>query len=190
MTDTLGEFIYTVEKAAEKLTKVVETMPITLVLPPICDTIPELKVKGEFLRDSLKTVKKAKVVNLNNIEMNESQHPTVKGTTDMLTQIHEQIDIILPDCEGDLISSQKYRGVQTLFKTGCRGCNDLTYTHYLCTQCKQDASLVDTLKIEQDIQKLTDEMFPPMGEGTGQKRSSDDNNVKKFVIEANAQAES
>ena len=125
-------------------------------------------------------------MNLNDIEMNESQHPTAKGTTDILTQIHEEIQIILPDCNGDLISSQRYRGVQSLFKTGCRGCDDLTYTRYLCTGCKQNASLLDTSNIEQEIQKLTDEMFPPIAvsEGSGQKCSNDD------VVEVTATAES
>ena len=194
---SLGEFVYTVEKAAEKLAKFSTTIPITVALPPICNEIPELKIKGEFLRDTLKKVDNTTVVNFTEIELNESQHPTAKGTKDMLTQIHAVKEIIMPDCENDVVSNQRYRGVQTLFKTGCRGCDTLSYTNFLCDTCKENASVVDTLKIEDDIKKLTDEMFPPMNEVdmsevNGVKRTNDSNdddddaNARKIARGASA----
>ena len=161
---SIGEFVYTVDKAAEKLADLTTTMPITVALPPIRNEIPELKIKGEYLRDTLKKVDNATIINLTDIELNESQHPTAKGTKDMLMQIHAVKEIIMPDCENDILSNQRYRGVQTLFKTGCRGCDTLSYTNFLCETCKENASVVDTTKIEDDIKKLMDEMFPPMNE--------------------------
>ena len=194
---SLGEFVYTVEKAAEKLAKLSTTIPITVALPPICNEIPELKIKGEFLRDTLKKVENTTVLNFTEIELNESQHPTAKGTKDMLTQIHAVKEIIMPDCENDVVSNQRYRGVQTLFKTGCRGCDTLSYTNFLCDTCKENASVVDTVKIEDDIKKLTDEMFPPMNEvdmseANGVKRTNDSNdddddaNARKIARGASA----
>ena len=194
---SLGEFVYTVEKAAEKLAKLSTTMPITVALPPICNEFPELKIKGEFLRDTLKKVDNTTVFNLTDIELNESQHPTAKGTKDMLAQLHAVKQIIMPECETDVLSNQRYRGVQTMFKTGCLGCDDLSFTQFLCDSCKENASVADTTKIEDDIKKLMDEMFPPMNEVdmsevNGVKRTNDgkdddgDANARKIPRGASA----
>ena len=147
---------------------------ITVALAPICKTIPDIQIKGEFLRDTLKKVENTTVINLHGIEMNESQHPTANGTKEMLNQIHATKGIIMPDCESDMISSLRYRGVQTLFKSGCRGCDTLTYTPFLCDDCKENASVVDTLILDEEIRKLTDEMFPPMS-GKRSCENNDDN---------------
>ena len=189
--------MYTVEKAAEKLAKLSTTMPITVALPPICNEFPELKIKGEFLRDTLKKVDNTTVLNLTDIELNESQPPTAKGTKDMLAQLHAVKQIIMPECETDVLSNQRYRGVQTMFKTGCLGCDDLSFTQFLCDSCKENASVADTKKIEDDISKLMDEMYPPMNEVdmsevNGVKRTNDgkddddDANARKIPRGASA----
>ena len=178
-SEPLSEFVYVVEKAAEKLSELASKMPVTIALPPIQDDIPELKVKGEFLRDSLEKVANTTVFNLHDIEKNEWHHPTAKGTVDILKQIHAKKEIIMPDCDADLISPLRYLGVQSLFKTGCRGCNKLTFTKFLCNDCREKATGVNTTKIQQDIDRLTNEMNPPMigAETTdnGRKRPNEDN---------------
>ena len=114
----------------------------------------------------------------------------------MLKQIHASTNIIMDDCEPDLISKQRYRGVQKLFKTGCRGCDDLNYTHVLCAKCKEDAVLTDTTVLEDKIKELMDEMYPAMDvdgnkDNSGMKRVNSDEdenatNQKKQALDGAA----
>ena len=196
--DDLNEFVYAVNKVEEKLTKLATEKPITVVLPPLQDDVPELHVKGKFLRNSIEKVKNVTVFNLQNIELDNTQHPTEKGTGDMIKQIHEKKEIVMDGCDDDIVSINRYKGVQTLFKTGCRGCDNLTYTPYMCSKCKEDSLTVDITALKEEIETLTKEMFPSVNEVemeqesgvSGNKRGTSDvddnefNSNKKPALEA------
>lgn len=165
--DNLQEFVYTIDKAVEKLAKLATDVKVTVVIPPIPTAIPEDIVKGKYLKETISNVDSVKVIPLQDIEQDATQfhkHPTKKGTLDMVLTIHAENNnaIIMQDCQDDVIHPRKYRGVQTLFKTGCRGCDDLGYNPYLCSACRERAKIVDISKLEEDISKLKDELFPLM----------------------------
>ena len=149
-TDSLNEFVYVVEKATEKLSELASKMHVTMELPHLQHNVPEIKVKGEYLRDMLEKFENTKVFNLQNIKLNQWHHPTTKGTVYNLKPIHEKKEIIMSDCDGDLIPLLRYLGVQLLLKTGCRGCKNLTYTIFLCTDRPENAKGAKTTKIKQD----------------------------------------
>ena len=160
--DSLKEYVYSVKNIESKLKTLASVTPVTIALPPLQTNVPDLLVRGKFLKERVSQIENVDVVQLANIEVDETHHPTEKGTTDMLKQIDASANIIMDDCEPDLISKQRYRGVQKLFKTGCRGCDDLSYTHVLCAKCKEDAVLTDTTVLEDKIKELMDEMYPAM----------------------------
>ena len=180
--ENLNEFVFSVMKIEEKLSKLASEKPVTVVLPSITEDVPELQVKGKFLRNSIEKVENVSVFNLQNIELDNTQHPTDKGTVDIIKQIHEKKDIIMEGCIDDVISINRYKGVQTLFKTGCRGCDDLTYTPFMCNRCKEESLTVDISSLKEQIETLTKEMFPSTNEVemqesgvSGNKRGNDDN---------------
>ena len=165
----LKEFVYTVESAGEKLKELSKTVPITVVLPPTITTTPELKAKSEYLQHAITTIDEIKTIQLNDIETANNDphfHPTVAGTKEMIVQINDAVDneIILPQCEDDTTLPTKYRQVQPLFKTGCRGCNTVEYTPTLCSSCKDKAKDVDTKHLTEKIEMLRQQMYPTMGD--------------------------
>ena len=173
----LHEFAFTVEKEKEKIANLATQQPVTLVLPEISTDIPEMTVKGKFMAKSFQEVEGINVINLQSIETDDHRgHPSAQGTVDIIKQIHTAKNIIMKDCLEDVLSPQIYRGVQSLFKTGCRGCNKLEFTPFLCTECREKAKLIDTSEIEADIKKLKDELFPPISEtpSNGIKRSREE----------------
>ena len=52
--------------------------------------------------------------------------------------------------------------MQAVFKVGCRGCDSMNYTSYLCDNCKVAANDVDASALEVEIERLRQEMFPHM----------------------------
>ena len=102
--NNLNEFAYSVMKIEEKLSKLSQEQQIKVVLPPIREDVPELHVKGKFLRNSIEKVEKVTVFNLQNIEGDNTHHPTDKGTADIIKQIHEKKDIVMEGCNDDIIS--------------------------------------------------------------------------------------
>ena len=100
--------------------------PVTVVLPPTDTGTPEMAVKGKLLIESLAKV--VKVVQLTPVDMDDTGHPSKQGTLDIVKQIDQHKNIILPDCEEDTVLEMKYRGVQTIFKVGYRGCDSMQHT--------------------------------------------------------------
>lgn len=170
----LHEFVYTVEKEKEKLTILANQQPVTLILPEVTEEVPEQTVKGKFMATSFQEVGGVNVIQLQNIEIDDHRgHPTAKGTVDIVKQIHAAKNVIMKDCLDDVLSPQIYRGVQSLFKTGCRACGSLEFTQFLCKDCKEESKMVDTTLIEAEIKKLRDELFPtvPESQSIGTKRT-------------------
>ena len=156
--DSLKEFVYTVDKTAGKVAALAQNMPVTVILPAIASDIPEMSVKATYLAQSLQTV--ANVVQLTAVDMEDSSHPSKDGTLEVVKQINTAKEIILSDCENDVVLAAKYRGVQTIFKVGCRGCDSLNFTQSLCPQCQEAAQEVDVTNLEEEIRVLREQMFP------------------------------
>ena len=86
--------------------------------------------------------------------------------------------IILDDCRDDATLPVKYRQVQSVFKSGCRGCHNLEYTPSLCVTCKQEAQKEDISILTGMIDARMSILYPPMdiseGAKDANKRSSSD----------------
>ena len=166
MKSDLKEFKYTISKTGDKLSKLAQNVDVTVILPPIVEDLPELAVKGKFLVDTIASIESIKVITLENIENDQTihRHPTEKGTSDLIEQIHSTKPIILEGAKEDVAQHLKYRHVQTLFKAGCRACDDLTYTSSLCANCKKEAGDTDVSDLRDEIRKLADKMYPALKE--------------------------
>ena len=186
-TESIQEFAYTLQKAEQKLRELATTTPVTLVIPQLVCNTPELVVKNQVLTETMQNIDTIKTIFLHDIEYDESDayhHPTVKGTQNVLQQINAAYgeDIILTDCQDDLVTKRIYRKVQSLFKVGCRGCDDLHFHHSLCDNCKEEALKIDTTILQQQINKVKEEMYPVIV-SRGNKRplseNEEDENVSK-----------
>ena len=156
--ESLKEFVYTVNKTAGKLAALAVSTPVTVVLPAIVTNIPEINVKGKYLADSMKKV--VNVIQLDAVDMEDDSHPSKDGTMEVVKKIDASKPIVLSDREEDTVLAAKYRGVQSIFKVGCRGCEDLNFTRSLCDKCQEDAQVVDVTALEEDIRLLKEQMFP------------------------------
>ena len=167
--EPLEEFAYTIHKAEEKLRKLATDTPVTVVLPPISEETPELTIKGQHMREVLSKVDVIKLVNLENIEMETNAiypHPTPEGTRQIIEQINngreDNKNIILTGCSDDVVLPTIYRQVHSVFKSGCRGCDNLEYTPFLCETCKEAAKEMNTDDLQKRIKDLKDQLFPPI----------------------------
>ena len=161
----LKEFVYTVQKTSEKLVELQNDIPVTVVLPAIVTEVPDQRIKGEYLAETLSKV--TNVIQLKDIEIETETghcHPTVKGSFDMIKQIDTIQPLILPDCQDYTVDQAKYRGVQTIFKVGCRGCDLKEYTATLCNECQERSREIDVNEITERIRVLREEMFPTTNE--------------------------
>ena len=177
--ENLKEFVYTVQKTEEKLEKLATDAKITVVLPSIPTDTPEQIIKGQFLTESISKIVSINVIALAEVEMADFRHPSRKGTAAIINQIHAKKPIVLSDCRSDDTTlPSKYRGVQTLFKVGCRGCDSLEFTRSLCNTCVENAKVLDTTEIEGRIRLLRDQMFPPVETNEVQMNDIDNNNKR------------
>ena len=182
-TDSLHEFVYTVQKTEQKLRHLSAATNVTVVLPAIVTSTPETVAKSNYLRETIVNVDSVDCIQLKDIEYDDTDHPTIPGTQSIITAINDACpeQIILQGCQDDVTVKRKYRMVQPVFKVGCRGCDSLEYTPNLCATCKDHAQNVDTSQLEMAIEKLKNEMFPAMDiemvNVTNKKRSNenDDN---------------
>ena len=74
----------------------------------------------------------------------------------MLRQINENIGIIIEEAKDETTTSQKYKQVKPVYKVGCRGCDTLVFTPYLCPACLQHSETVDTTQLTEIIKKIED----------------------------------
>ena len=142
-TRTNQEFVYTVETAGEKLKKISTETKVIVVLPTVptvgaCDT-----GRARYLEEKLKEIKEIKVIKLDNIEY-ESDHPSQKGTLNVIEQIHKEIgdEIILDGAKDDVTTNRWHSQVQAIYRAGCRGCTSEEYTPDLCMECKTKSNQV------------------------------------------------
>ena len=68
-----------------------------------------------------------------------------------------------------------------MYKVGCRGCDNLDYTPYLCVACEQEAKSVDVSKLMTMIEHIRDTMFPNIGETLGTLNEENDMKMKDLT---------
>ena len=161
-TESDKEFVFEIDAAARKLQQLSTSVPVTLVLPPGDNNVPEIAGRSEYMREVFSKVETLSVVHLHDIEHDESCHPTEKGTLAILDQVHDLTTIIMDDCRDDATLPVKYRQVQSVFKSGCRGCDCLDYTPTLCPTCKHNADSADTTILSGMIDRYMSLLYPPM----------------------------
>lgn len=161
-TECPKEFVFEVDRAAKKLEKLATSIPVTVVVPPIWEDVPNVAGRSQFLRETLAKIDTITVIPLGEVELDETNHPTQRGTLSIIDQIDSLKKIILEDCRGDATLPVKYRQVQSVFKAGCRGCDSLDYTPSLCATCRQDAQETDTSILTGMIDARMNILYPPM----------------------------
>ena len=178
-TKNAKEYVFTIEKSFQKLSKLAEAVPTTFVLPCVPLTTPEMKAKADYLEESVRKIPTIKVVKLENIEHEEdSIHPSESGTVAMVKQLDSFFngEIVLEGVEDSELTTRRYGKVETLYKVGCRGCESLAYTPFLCTDCKETAENTSTDRLMQLTKAAEDEIFPQIEqETTKEKRPLSDN---------------
>ena len=102
---------------------------------------------------------------MNRIEYDFDDHPSEKGTLQIVQQIEEAVgEKIILQPESDVTTTRKYSQVKALYKVGCRGCNTREFTSYLCAECKQASTMVDITYLQDIITKLEKDSFPNLNE--------------------------
>ena len=164
--EDIGEFVYTVQKSVEKLQNLTNEVDTTLILPTTPITTPVEEAKAAYFEQNMRKVEKLKIVQLENIEYDESNHPTMDGTARIIEQIQESVNIILDGAKEHITTSKKYSNVQTMYKAGCRGCDSSDYTPDLCIDCTENAKLVDISELNDMLQAVYSKYFPVIGQNT------------------------
>ena len=174
--DSLNEFAYTVAKAEEKLKKLADENKVTLVLPSVPPMGACEAGKAEYLEEKMCSINGIKTIKLTEVEYDDRNHPTIKGTVQILQKINQELnnEIILEGANETDLTRRSYRQVQPIYKVGCRGCNTKEFTPTLCTECKKAAESFDIQSLEGKIERIFSEQFPKDG-GIG--RISDDGDV-------------
>ena len=173
-TESLHEFVYTIEKTVEKLRALAGDNQVTMVLPVTpCLNATEMG-KAKFLEQKVNEIEEIKTVKLNaeTIEF-DGVHPTKEGTEDIIRQLNDVFDkeIVLPDATSeDLTTSSRYSKVQGIFKVGCRACQAMDICAFLCDNCRASSENTNIDALAELIEEIERTHFPPI--------ESNDNNVE------------
>ena len=175
------EFVYRVEETVRKMEMLGERKErVTVVLREAKEEAPDVELRRAYLNEKLAKVEQIQVM-LCDMEVDRTNHPTIEGSKKMTEEMAEKVKIEF--IEKDLMVGSWYRGVQSLFRMGCGGCDDRIYRTDLCGQCK-GRSKSETMaglmeKFEEFTKKYVEKQNPPVV-GIGEKRerenetSSDD----------------
>ena len=189
-TDKLHDFVYTVQKATEKLTDLAKSTKVTLVLPSVSTFGGVEDGKAQYFEEKMKEVEVIDIIKLENIEQDFLNHPTEEGTRSIIQQVHSAIgkNLILEAEDGDLAVKQKYSQVRPIYKVGCRGCDTHEFAAQLCAECRKKAKNVDVSPLSALIKSIEDKYFPDIGTAADDismmnisKRQRDDNEDEKEI---------
>ena len=152
-TDSLEEFVYSVEKGVEKLEHLVKKLndtAVTLCLPCVPTVGAAEIVKARYFEEKMLEINSIRTMKLAEIEY-EGTHPTDKGTRDIINQMQVAVgdEFILKEAKDeDLVAKRRYSHVTPVYKVGCRGCDTEEYTAHLCANCIDKSKTVDTQAIK------------------------------------------
>ena len=177
-SDSLTEFVYTIEKTVEKLRALAADNQVTMVLP-VTPVVTATEIgKAEYLEEKISEIQEIKTVKLDStlIEF-DGVHPTRKGTEVMIRQINDAFDkeIVLPEATSeDITTSTRYSKVQGIFKVGCRACNNMEFCAHLCNACKTASQVTNVEALVQKIKVLDEMQFPAF---VSDNNNTNDNNI-------------
>ena len=168
-SESIKNFVYTVEKSAQKIEEIANDRSVTVVLPSKPLNGPTEMGKAQFLEEKILAIKNIKTIKLKDIDFDETSHPSQDGTKEMLRQINEHCknEVIIDEAKEETTTTKKYCQVFPVYKVGCRGCNYLDFTPSLCQTC-MDSDVDFEAAVNylcEMIDKFRDTHFPQLGNG-------------------------
>ena len=164
--ESIDEFVYTVQKSAEKIEDIAKERNVTVLLPSRPPNGPTEMGKAQYLEEKITAIKNIKTIKLNDIDFDETSHPSEEGTKEILKQLDEHFnnEIIMDEAKEETTTTKKYCQVFPVYKVGCRGCQYLEFTASLCETCmKNSVNLEETTKLCELIESIRDTHFPQLG---------------------------
>ena len=155
------EFVYTIDKSLEKLSKLADEVKTAFIFPSLQLTTPPIKARAMYLEQELAKIKNVQLIKPDNVEMDDA-HPTEEGTKSIIKELHRTFnDVILEEAEDDDLTVKRYQKVHKMYKVGCRACSDPNLHVYLCDECKTQSNDVNIDSFLAILQNVENEMFPP-----------------------------
>ena len=161
-TEPIEEFVYTIEKAGDKLQCLANETKVKLVLPATPTISPDEMAKARYLEEKVAKIEAIETIKVTDIEY-EFDHPTEKGTLTIIKQVETAIgEPLVPEGAEDVdkTTHRKYSQIIPIYKVGCRGCDKLDFTPQLCTYCKEAAKSCDATYLRALIEHFGNQLFP------------------------------
>ena len=159
-TDDLHQYVYSVEKAAEKLHGLALKRDITVLMPTAPQETVEEKSKYRYLKEKLVGVPSINVHEIPTQIPYMDRHPTEEGTKTIIGSLEEKVGLPLILEKGEVFTDRRYAFVQSCYKVGCRGCEYREYTPALCDTCLEHAKGVDITRFMEIIKEVFTQEFP------------------------------
>ena len=154
------EFVHTIDKSIEKLSKLAEEVKTSFLFPSLDLTTPTLKARATYLEESLAKLPHVQLIKPTSVEMDDT-HPTEDGTKTIIKELQRSLgDVILEEATDDDLTAKKYSKVHKMYKIGCRACSDPALHTYLCDECMTQSQGVNMDVYQALLDKANNEMFP------------------------------
>ena len=154
------EFVYTIDKSLEKLSKLAEEVKTSFLFPSLALSTAPLKARATYLEESLNKIPNVHVIKPKDVEM-DNAHPTENGTKTIMKELHRTFDdLILEEAEENDLTARMYNQVHKMYKVGCRACSDSALYTYLCDNCITESQNVNMDVYRALLEKIKNEMFP------------------------------
>ena len=167
------EFVFTVDRSLEKLRTLAAEVKTSFIMPSLELPTPEMKARFNYLENQLAEIADVLIIKPKNVDMDRI-HPTADGTRTIIKELHAHFkDIILDEADDDDLTTKRYVQVKSLYKVGCRACDTLELTPYLCDACKNQCPDVNIDAFNSLLEKAKNDMYPTGKRGH---ESSDEDN--------------
>ena len=154
------EFVYTIDKSLEKLSKLAEEVKTSFVFPSLALTTPPLLARAIYLEEGLKKLANVNLIKPEEVEMDDT-HPTESGTKQIIKELHGTFnDLILEEADDNDLTAKKYSKVHKMYKVGCRACSDPNLHTYLCDTCKTESENTNMDIYLTLLENAKNELFP------------------------------
>ena len=121
--DNIPQYVYTIEKATEKLHGLALSKEVTVIMPTVpLETVEEV-AKYEHMKEKLISLPSIKVRVVESRIPYEGKHPTEKGSGDIIESIAYDLSDQLILQKDEVTTDRRYSFVQSCYKVGCRGCD-------------------------------------------------------------------
>ena len=174
-TEDDHDFVFKVNNGVKVLNEISAKRDVTLIVPKAREVATKREAKASFLYHILAKETNTNIVAVN-VERDGSEHPTKKGTLELIEAIEADGGSLQ---YGDAIeTSSPYRDVQALFRMGCSGCDNPLYMSELCSECKLKAKETEMVEYEEYITKYMENHFPGLGKRPRENDTDEEDNAK------------